>query len=282
MRLRPLTIAVTCLAVASFGTPVAAAGSTTYVKEPVATGTGGAVASTEFNASKAGIQTLKAGGNAIDAAVAVASTLGVTAPFVAGPGGGGFMTIYLARTHQVVTIDGREKCPAACTTQLFIDPATGQPLSFQDARHSGLSVGVPGMVDTWATAVREFGRRGFGADLQPAVKVARKGFTITPDFVQVEQEALPVLQAFTSSRDLFLTPDGQPLPVGSTLRNPDLANTYEDLADNGPGYLYGGPLGNEIANTVQHPPVWPGTPLTVRPGIMTPDDVANYTGPLRA
>src|SRR5919197_2821900 len=179
MRIRLLAIAATCLAAASLGTPAATADSAAYVKEPVATGTGGAVASTEFNASKAGILTLKAGGNAIDAAVAVASTLGVTEPFVAGPGGGGFMAIYLARTHQVVTIDGREKCPATCTTQLFIDPATGQPLSFQDARHSGLSVGVPGMVDTWATAVRQFGRRGFGAGLQPAVKVARNGFTIT-------------------------------------------------------------------------------------------------------
>jgi len=73
------------------------------------------VASAEFNASKAGIKTLRAGGNAIDAAVAVASTLGVTEPFVAGPGGGGFMAIYLAKTHQVVTIDGREMCAAACT-----------------------------------------------------------------------------------------------------------------------------------------------------------------------
>jgi gamma-glutamyltranspeptidase / glutathione hydrolase len=81
-------------------------------------GTGGAVTSSEFNASKAGIQVLRSGGNAVDAAVAVASTLGVTKPFVAGPGGGGFMVIHLAQAHQVVTIDGREICPAACTPQL--------------------------------------------------------------------------------------------------------------------------------------------------------------------
>jgi gamma-glutamyltranspeptidase / glutathione hydrolase len=272
---------VAAMLVAALGMPVASA-TPLYVKEPVATGTGGAVASTEFNASEAGIDTLKAGGNAIDAAVAVASTLGVTEPFVAGPGGGGFMAIYLARTHQVVTIDGREKCPAACTTQLFIDPATGQPLAFEEARHSGLSVGVPGMVATWANAVRSFGLRSFAADLQPAITVAERGFTISPDFVQIEEKALPDLQAFTPSRDLFLTPDGQPLPVGSTLRNPDLARTYHDLARFGPDYLYHGPLGAEIADTVQHPPVWPGTPLTVRPGIMTAADVANYTAPRRA
>ena len=278
MRAHPFVAAIL---VAALGTPVASA-APPYVKEPVATGTGGAVASTEFNASRAGIDTLKAGGTAIDAAVAVASTLGVTEPFVAGPGGGGFMVIYLARTHQVVTIDGREKCPAACTTQLFIDPATGRPLTFEDARHSGLSVGVPGMVATWANAVRAFGQRSFAADLQPAITVARRGFTISPDFVQIEQASLPDLQAFTPSRELFLTPDGQPLPVGSTLRNPDLARTYQDLARFGPDYLYHGPLGADIANTVQHPPVWPGTPLTVRPGIMTAADIANYTAPQRA
>jgi gamma-glutamyltranspeptidase / glutathione hydrolase len=278
MRAHPFVAAVL---VTALGIPVASA-APLYVKEPVATGTGGAVASAEFNASKAGINTLKAGGNAIDAAVAVASTLGVTEPFVAGPGGGGFMVIYLARTHQVVTIDGREKCPAACSTQLFIDPATGQPLAFEEARHSGLSVGVPGMVATWANAVRSFGLRSFAADLQPAITVAQRGFTISPDFVQIEQSSLPDLQAFTPSRELFLTPDGQPLPVGSTLRNPDLARTYQDLARFGPDYLYHGPLGADIADTVQHPPVWPGTPLTVRPGIMTAADVANYTAPQRA
>ena len=89
------------------------------------------------------------------------------------------MVIYLAKTHQVVTIDGREMCPAACTSQLFIDPATGKPLPFEDARHSGLSVGVPGMVATWDKAVRNYGTRSFAADLGPAIGVAQRGFTIT-------------------------------------------------------------------------------------------------------
>jgi len=276
--LRPIAVITAVALCTSVATPQASAHRPPHdVKQPVATGTGGAVASAEFNASKAGIDVLRSGGNAIDAAVAVAGTLGVTEPFVAGPGGGGFMVIYLARTHQVVTIDGREMCPSACTPQLFIDPSTGKPLAFEEARHSGLSVGVPGMVATWAKAVSDYGRRSFGSDLQPAIQVAQQGFTITPDFVQQEQASLPDLQAFTSSRKLFLTADGQPLPVGSTLRNPDLARTYQQLAAHGPSYLYGGPLGSQIAQTVQHPPVWPGTPLTVRPGIMTASDVANYT-----
>ncbi|HKC29123.1 MAG TPA: gamma-glutamyltransferase [Jatrophihabitans sp.] len=246
-------------------------------KQAVAIGSGGAVASADLDASKAGIEVLRRGGNAIDAAVAVASTLGVTEPFVAGPGGGGYMVIYLARQHRVLVLDGRETCPASCTSQQFIDPTTGKPLPFEEARRSGLSVGVPGMVATWASAVGRYGRIPFGADLQPAIGVARRGFVVDANFNQQEQASLPDLQTFSSSRRLFLTPDGQPLPVGSTLRNPDLARTYELLAKDGPGYLYGGPLGAAISRTVQHPPVVPGVAaFPIRPGGMTPADIAAY------
>jgi gamma-glutamyltranspeptidase/glutathione hydrolase len=283
MRIRPAVAVLTAVVLStSLAVPTASARDARYVKQATAIGTGGAVASADFDASKAGIAVLRSGGNAIDAAVATAATLGVTEPFVAGPGGGGFMVIYLAKTHKVVTIDGREMCPAACSSQLFIDPATGQPLAFEEARHSGLSVGVPGMVATWDRAVRQYGVRSLKADLQPAIGVARHGFTIDSTFVQQERASLTDLQAFTSSRELFLTADGQPLPVGSTLRNPDLARTYRQLANRGASFLYGGPLGTEIAHTVQAPPVWPGTTLTVRPGIMTPRDVANYTAKNRA
>jgi gamma-glutamyltranspeptidase/glutathione hydrolase len=252
-----------------------------YVKQATATGTGGAVASAEFNASKAGIEMLRSGGNAVDAAVAVASTLGVTEPFVAGAGGGGYMVIYLAKTKRVVTIDGREMCAAACTPNLFLDPATGKPLAFEDARRSGLSVGVPGMVATWDKAVKAYGRKSLGSNLKPAIEVAEHGFIITPNFVDQEKEALADLQTFTSSRKLFLTKDGQPLPAGSTLRNPDLAHTYSEIAKHGASYLYGGPLGNDIARAVSHPPVWSGSTFNVRPGLMTAQDVANYVAKTR-
>jgi gamma-glutamyltranspeptidase / glutathione hydrolase len=277
MRRLPVLAAIGVLTAATvIGAPGSAQAEPSYLKQSVAVGTGGAVASAEFNASKAGIDVLRTGGNAVDAAVATAATLGVTEPFVAGPGGGGFMVIYLAREHRVVTIDGREMCPAACTASLFIDPNTGQPLPFEEARHSGLSVGVPGMVATWDRAVHQYGRHSFGTDLQPAIGVAKRGFTVTPNFVQQEQASLTDLQAFTSSRALFLTAAGDPLPVGSTMRNPDLAKTYQNLAARGSSFLYGGQLGAEVAQTVQHPPVWPDSPLTVRPGIMTADDVAGY------
>ena len=118
--------------------------ATGHPRTPVAVGTGGAVASMDVDASAAGIEVLKRGGNAVDAAVATASALGVTIPFVAGPGGGGFMVIYNARTHTVTTIDGREYCPAACTSTMFIDPATGKPMDYTAASDQPLSTGVPG------------------------------------------------------------------------------------------------------------------------------------------
>ena len=252
-------------------------------KQPVAIGYGGAVASADLDASRAGIDVLRHGGNAVDAAVAVASTLGVTEPFVAGPGGGGYMVIYLARQHRVVVLDGRETCPASCTTQQFIDPATGKPLPFEEARRSGLSVGVPGMVRTWSTAIQRYGNHSFARDLAPAIETARRGFTVDANFVQQEQAALADLQTFASSRALFLTRSGQPLPAGSTLRNPDLARTYQQLARHGADYLYDGPLGADIARTVQHPPVVPGVAdFPIRPGHMTTADLAGYRVPQRA
>jgi Gamma-glutamyltransferase len=142
----------------------------------------------------------------------------------------------------VVTIDGRENCPAACTTTMFLDPKTGQPLDYDYASDQPLATGVPSMVAAWATAVSRYGRKSLAADLQPAIGVAERGFRVNQDFVQLTQSDLPELQAYPASRALLLTPSGQPLPVGTLLRNPDLAKTYRLLARYGPSYLYDGPL----------------------------------------
>ena len=246
MRRVPVVSAVCALAVVLLALPSgarAAAGQVpgSPVQEPVAVGTGGGVASMDTDATQAGIDVLAHGGNAIDAAVATASTLGVTIPFVAGPGGGGFMVIYLAKTHQVVTIDGRENCPAACTTTMFIDPKTGQPYGYDYASDQPLATGVPSMVATWAQAVSRYGRNSLAKDLQPAIGVAERGFRVNQDFVQLTQSDLPELRAYPASRALLLTKDGNPLPVGTLLRNPDLAKTYRLLARYGPSYLYDGP-----------------------------------------
>jgi gamma-glutamyltranspeptidase/glutathione hydrolase len=230
----------------------------------------------DLDASRAGIEVLKRGGNAIDAAVATASTLGDTIPFVAGPGGGGFMVIYLARSHRVVTIDGRETCPSACTSTMFVDPKTGQPMDYTYASEQPVSTGVPGMVATWAKAVRRYGRLSFSADLQPAIAVAKHGFRTNFDFKQLEESGLDVLRAYTASRALFLTKAGDPLPVGTRLRNPQLAKTYRLLARHGPSYFYHGPLGRAVVQADDHPTLSPGTTLITEPGIMKMSDLRSY------
>ena len=144
-------------------------------KQTQAVGTGGAVASDTVQATRAGLNTLKHGGNAVDAAVAVASTLGVTDPFVAGIGGGGYFVYYDANTHRVYTIDGRETAPATATSSLFIDPQTGKPLSFPTAVTSGLSVGVPGTLMTWQRALARWGSWGWPATSGPPSGWRRRG-----------------------------------------------------------------------------------------------------------
>jgi gamma-glutamyltranspeptidase/glutathione hydrolase len=259
-----------------------ATGPVSAPEQPLASGSGGAVASMDADASRAGIDALRHGGNAVDALVATATAMGVTVPFVAGPGGGGFMIVYDARTHRVSTIDGRETCPAACTSRLFVNARTGKPMGYDNASSQPLSTGVPSMVATWATAERRFGGRSFADDLQPAISIARRGFRVNRDFNQLERAGLKLLRAYPASRALLLTRAGKPLPVGSVMRNPDLARTYSLLARHGPSYLYDGPLGTAIVDAVDHPALTPGQELVTRPGIMTTGDLHSYVARVRA
>jgi gamma-glutamyltranspeptidase/glutathione hydrolase len=234
------------------------------------------------DASQAGIDVLRKGGNAVDATVATASALGVTIPFVAGPGGGGFMVIYNARTHSVTTIDGRENCPAACTSTMFIDPSTGQPMNYTAASDQPLSTGVPGNLATWARAVGLYGRLSLGQDLRPAIGIAKRGFRVNPDFVQLTESGLPTLQAYPASRQLLLDPSGNPLAVGTLLKDPDLAKTYKLIAKDGTGVFYNGPIGQAIVQADDHPVLQPGQTIVTTPGIMTTADLQNYQAYVQA
>jgi gamma-glutamyltranspeptidase/glutathione hydrolase len=240
----------------------------------VAQGHGGAVVSDTVESTQAGLDMLRRGGTAADAAVAVASTLGVTDPYVAGIGGGGYLVYYDARTHRVSTIDGRETAPAADNPSMFLDP-TGQPLSLPAAVTSGLSVGVPGTLATWQRALQRWGRFGLAEDLRPAEQVAERGFVVDATFQEQTRENAQRFAQFGSTAALFL-PGGAPPAVGSTLRNPDLAKTYREIGEHGISALYGGSIGADLVNAVQHPPLVSGATLVARPGPMTLPDLRAY------
>ncbi|MEU8996101.1 gamma-glutamyltransferase [Streptomyces caniferus] len=242
-------------------------------KTPVAVGSGGAVSSVDADASAAGIAVLKQGGNAVDAAVATAAALGVTEPYSAGIGGGGYFVSYDARSRTVRTLDGRETAPRSAGRDLFLE--NGAPIPFADAVTSGLSVGTPGTPATWDTALRKWGSRSLGQVLRPAQKLAQGGFTVDPTFRQQTADNEARFRDFPATAGLFL-PGGKLPVVGSTMRNPDLARTYGELATKGVGALYGGALGRDIVRTVQKPPVRTGATRKVRPGKLTADDLRAY------
>ncbi|MEO3941708.1 gamma-glutamyltransferase [Paenarthrobacter nicotinovorans] len=245
-------------------------------KNATATGYGGAVSTVDPEASAAAIEVLKKGGNAADAAVAAAATLGVTEPYSAGIGGGGYFVFYDAKTKQVGTIDGRETAPAGIKPDAFIDPATQKPYKFTpDLVTSGVSVGVPGTPATWARALERWGTVGLDEALKPAIKVANRGFVVDETFRQQTLDNKVRFDAFTPTRDLFL-PGGDAPAVGSVFQNHDLAETYRLLAKEGTDAFYGGPLAEEIAKTVQAPPKTAETTLPVPVGSMTTQDLANY------
>lgn len=244
-------------------------------KTPVARGHGGAVVSDTAESTQAGLDVLRQGGTAADAAVAVAATLGVTDPYVAGIGSGGYFVYYDARTHRVSTIDGRETAPAADGPSMFIDPVTGRPLSFPAAVDSGLSVGVPGTLATWQRALQRWGRFRLAEDLQPAEQIAERGFVVDATFHEQTRRNAQRFAEFSSTTALFL-PGGRPPAVGSTLRNPDLAKTYREISRRGIGAFYGGSIGADLVKAVQHPPLAPGATLMARPGPMTLSDLYAY------
>src|SRR6478752_9888915 len=152
-------------------------------KHATAYGSGGAVTSVDPYATRVGLRVLRAGGNATDAAVATAAALGVTEPFSAGIGGGGYFVHYSGKTGKVRTIDGRETAPAAMPHDAFLDPATGKPYNFSpELVTSGVSVGVPGTLATWQRALDRWGTRSLGRSLKPAAQLAARGFTVDPTF----------------------------------------------------------------------------------------------------
>ncbi|MCV2489353.1 gamma-glutamyltransferase [Geodermatophilus sp. YIM 151500] len=275
----PAVVGLTAGLLAAAGPASPAGAEPLPEKVPLAVGTGGAVATVDPDATRVGLEVLAAGGNAADAAVAAAAALGVTEPYSAGVGGGGFFVHFDAATGEVSTIEGRETAPLAMGADAFLD-AEGNPLDFDEAVQSGLSVGTPGTPLTWVRALEEFGTLSLAEALAGGIRLAEEGFVVDETFREQTAENEEKFRRFAPTAELFL-PGGALPEVGSVFRNPDLARTYGTLAAEGVGSFYTGELAEAIVATVQDPPEAAGAE-EVRPGLLEEGDLARYDAPLRA
>ncbi|MDR3506261.1 MAG: gamma-glutamyltransferase, partial [Caulobacteraceae bacterium] len=207
-------------------------------------------------AVEAGVKVLKAGGSAIDAAVAVQAVLGLVEPQSSGLGGGAFMVYYDAKAHTVTAYDGREIAPAGVGPDLFLD-ANGRPLAFFTAVQSGRSTGVPGAIAMLSLAHRDHGKLAWGELFAEGERLGDQGFIVSPRLAGFVHS--PVPQA--SSPDAvayFGKPDGTRVVAGDWLRNPDYAESLRQVAAQGPSALLSGKIAQDIVDRV-HEGDLPGT-----------------------
>ena len=221
-------------------------------------------------ATRAGYDILRAGGNAIDAAVAVQLVLGLVEPQSSGLGGGAFLLYHDAKRGRLIAYDGRETAPAAARPDRFLD-ADGKPLAFLDAVASGRAVGVPGTVALLEAAHRRHGRLAWRRLFERAIALADNGFAISPRLHGeiAAQADWPQPRA----RDYFLTPEGSPRATGALLRNPAYARTLRAIAGGGAKAFYEGPIADDVVRTANHAPRHPGD--------LTPADLARYAVKVR-
>jgi gamma-glutamyltranspeptidase/glutathione hydrolase len=219
----------------------------------------------------AGAKILEQGGNAIDAAVAIAYALNVVEPQSAGIGGGGFMLIHLAESNRTFAIDSRERAPAGATPDMF------GTLTFTQASTSGISVGVPGMVRGTALAVQRYGHLPLRRVLQPAIELADHGFAATPRFVASPNCASAASRARVYPETAaYFCPGGAPIPAGTIVTNKPLAETFRAIARHGPQAFYTGEIAHAIVEGQKR--ASPGG----KPGSMTMADLAAYEATRRA
>ena len=228
----------------------------------------GLVAAAKPQASQVGVDILKAGGNAVDAAVAVGFALGVLEPNASGIGGGGFMLIWLADSGTIVFIDSRGKAPAAATGDMFELDENGKVIpderGFNPAVIGGKAVAVPGEVDGLLLALEKYGTMSRQQVIQPAIDHARQGLIVSEVFANMIVDNYDAIQAFPASDAIYLT-DGFPKEVGETVFNTDLANTLQLIADLGRDAFYQGPVARSIVDAVQ-----------ADGGLITMEDMAGY------
>lgn len=224
---------------------------------------GAAVASGHPRATAAGIEILERGGNAFDAAVAVTAALAVVEPSGSGLGGGGFWLLHRASDDHSVMLDGREKAPAAATESMYLD-ADGQ-YQREWSRDTPLAAGIPGEPAALAHLAQHYGRLTLAENLAPAIRLATDGFKVSKEMHKMLAFRAPVLRKSPAAAELFLTDAGEPLPVGTRVRQPDLANTLQAIADGGRDGFYTGAVARKMVDGVRE-----------AGGIWTLEDLANY------
>jgi gamma-glutamyltranspeptidase/glutathione hydrolase len=213
----------------------------------------------------AGLEILRKGGTAVDAAVAVQAMLGLVEPQSSGIGGGAFLMYYDARSGDVSALDGREKAPAGASPTMFLDEH-GKPLSYLEAVRSGRSTGVPGVVAMLYTAHARYGGLRWQELFQPAIRAATDGIKVPERLASFLGEGSP-FPPTNEIRTLFSRPDGGTVEAGDLFRNPDYAATLKRLALEGPSALYEGSIASELVKVTTTPPL---------PGDMTLRDLAGY------
>ena len=240
-------------------------GACSTVSGPSGTGPPGVVSAADPRAAEAGAAILRQGGSATDAALATLLALTVVEPQSSGIGGGGFLVTSDAR-GAVDTFDGREEAPSAATPDWFLKD--GVAMTPREAVPGGRSVGVPGNLRMMELAHRTHGKVPWRVLFDPAIALARDGFTISRRMRRMLDGARSTGALSAKGRGLFYAPDGEPLPVGTRVRNPRLADFLASLAARGPDSFYVGPNAAAIAATVS---TAPRNPAPMRTG-----DLASY------
>ncbi len=231
----------------------------------------GMVSAADPRAAEAGAEMLRKGGTAVDAAFATLLALNVVEPESSGIGGGGYL-VYSPHGGPAVTFDGRETAPHAATGTWFYN--NGQPMEHSEAIPGGKSVGIPGNLRLMALAHQRYGKLPWSALFQPAIRLARDGFKITPRLYNALNQFRRTGAMSADARSLFYGADGNPLPVGTLVKNPIFAAFLEGIAAKGPDSFYVGPNAQAIVATVN------GSPL--HPSQMTIGDIASYDAKTRA
>ena len=235
-------------------TPPAPEASSGYTPKPGWAVDRFAVAAANPLATQAGYEVLKAGGSALDAAIAVQMVLTLVEPQSSGIGGGAFLLHWDG--EELVALDGRETAPAAVDETLFLEP-DGTPMAFQTAVVGGRSVGVPGTLKMLEKAHSQYGKLPWKELLQPAITLAREGFAVSPRLHTLLQTD-PSLRDNPPAAAFYYQPDGSPWPVGHRLRNPALAELLQAIAEDGSRAFYEGKNAYALVKQVNEHPTNPG------------------------